>query len=103
LDNRKANLRFVTASESSFNRVCQNGTGFKGVRKYSKGFCAEVRHNGRNKFLGCYKTPEEAAVAFDIFSESQPDPRHTNTSLGLLTKEDRAKIGTPTKILRTYS
>lgn len=95
LDNRKANLRFVTPTESMFNTVCPNKTGYKGVRRYSRGYWAEIGSGKSKRSLGCFNTPEEAAVAFDIAAEASKKPRHTNTSLGFISHLFREKIGTP--------
>jgi hypothetical protein len=98
LDNRRENLRFVSPSESVLNTVNPNKTGFKGVRSYEKGFVAEIGTSGRGRrHLGCYETAEQAAVAYDIAAESEDLPRHTNTSLGLISAEVRARIGVPVR------
>lgn len=69
LDNRRENLRACTTSENQRNRGEQrNGTsGFKGVswRKKDKGWRAQLWHLGKAIWLGCYKTKEEAALAYN--------------------------------------
>lgn len=65
-DNRKSNLRICTHAENVRNRkVIKSKTGYKGVWKHGKKFAAEVVHNGKRMYLGCYTTPEEAAKAYN--------------------------------------
>ncbi len=73
LDNRRANLRLVTASQNSCNRRLSivNTTGFKGV-SFHKGrglYQASIRLDGRLRFLGRFQTPEEAHKAYCEASE----------------------------------
>lgn len=70
LDNRKSNLRNLTAEESAQNRNVHTDsvTGYKGVSKSftKKGWWrARLRINGKDKYLGTFETKEEAAKAFD--------------------------------------
>lgn len=67
LDNRRANLRFVTPSENTRNQgiACNNTTGFKGVsydRSRDK-WMAFVKVDQRFKNLGRFDTMEEANAA----------------------------------------
>lgn len=66
LDNRKANLRFCTRSENRYNLIRKNSTGYKGVvldkRCTHKKYVAQIN---RSQKLGWFKTPEEAAKAYD--------------------------------------
>lgn len=68
LDNRRCNLRFCTSQQNQFNRgpSRNNTTGFKGVSvDQGKYFRAIFRVSGKDVRLGCFKTPEEAARAYD--------------------------------------
>jgi predicted DNA-binding WGR domain protein len=58
LDNRRANLRAVTASENARNRRSANATGFKNVTRRWDGQGYEGKLS-----LGTFTTPEEAAEA----------------------------------------
>lgn len=67
-DNRWDNLREATGSENQWNRKINknNSTGYKGVcfHKASQNFRARIQHNGKNKSLGYYDTPEEAYTVY---------------------------------------
>lgn len=72
LDNRRANLRICTHAENSRNRKCLDSARrlFKGCHYYKnqrgdKKWIARIWVNGRNLFLGCFVTPEEAALAYN--------------------------------------
>lgn len=70
LDNRKCNLRFATKSQNAMNTKVKsnNKTGYKGVSLSSmrKGYyAAYITINQKHKFLGHFRTPEEAAQAYD--------------------------------------
>ena len=45
--------------------VSNNTTGYRGVAKRGERFRAQIRINKKDKYLGTYDTPKEAAVAFD--------------------------------------
>jgi hypothetical protein len=67
-DNRWANLREATSGENLRNRgVCvSNRLGVKGVRQLGKHrFTAHITEDGRFKYLGSFKTIEEAKAAYD--------------------------------------
>jgi hypothetical protein len=59
------NLRLATISQNLFNtsKTIKNSTGYKGVRYSShyEGYYAQIMVNGKQKHLGVFKTPEEAA------------------------------------------
>lgn len=61
LDDRKANLRFVTASESSANVKPHGSSGHRGVYPMREKWQARAKLGGRVHYLGTYATPEEAA------------------------------------------
>lgn len=69
LDNRRSNLRLATKSLNGCNRgkTRANTTGFKGVSKHNQceRWLAQIRVNNKNHYLGLFKTPEEAALAYD--------------------------------------
>ena len=76
LDNRKTNLRLADRKINAINKKVRktSGTGFKGVEKVIQKnkkssdrvyYRAYIGINGKHKRLGYYKTPEEAAHAYD--------------------------------------
>jgi hypothetical protein len=68
LNNQKVNLRRCTHSQNMSNRRTFSGTGFKGVYfdKRSGSYYATIRPPFRPlKYLGRFKTAEDAARAFD--------------------------------------
>ena len=70
LDNRRENLRSCNAEESARNRGVRKDstTGFKGVSPATgdkKGYRARVYHLGKRYELGVFKTPEDAALAYN--------------------------------------
>jgi hypothetical protein len=71
LDNRKANLRTCTNQQNCSNRgVNKNNThGFKGItydgRRKITPWTARIEYKGKRKYIGNYKTKEEAARAYD--------------------------------------
>lgn len=74
LDNRKANLRITTVSANSANagrKRANNKNNFIGVYKnnefnrWAKSFSARITVEKKKISLGTFKTPEEAARAYD--------------------------------------
>lgn len=70
LDNRRSNLRYATKSQNHQNQKLRadTKTGFKGVSKYANRrdlWRARILVKGERIHLGCFKSPEEAAVAYD--------------------------------------
>lgn len=68
LDNRFQNLRVCTQAENVRNqRLKSSKTGFKGVRVDLRNntFRAVITYNYKRINLGGYKTPQEAALAYD--------------------------------------
>lgn len=69
LDNRKSNLRIVTASQNAMNAKKHKSSGsiYKGVsyRKCQGTFRARITINEKRISLGSFKTEEEAARAYD--------------------------------------
>jgi hypothetical protein len=69
LDNRRANLRVCSRAENLRNKQKRKlgASGFKGVAwcPYKKRWRADIMVDGKNIYLGRYKTPQEAASAYD--------------------------------------
>lgn len=69
LDNRRDNLRLATSSQNGINRRKALGTTsrYKGVTwsKKDQRWCAQIKRNGKNRFLGSFRSEEEAAKAYD--------------------------------------
>lgn len=67
LNNRKSNLRVCTKAQNNFNRKIQdsNTSGYKGVIKKDNKWQAQIKANRVHYYLGLYKTPEEAALAYN--------------------------------------
>jgi hypothetical protein len=65
-DNRICNLRIATSSQNCFNRKRQkrNKSGFKGVVRRKYAWEASIMKMGKLKYLGHFKTPEEAHTAY---------------------------------------
>lgn len=68
-DNRICNLRLVSSSFNRLNRQVQGSVSFRGVcfHRISGLFTAQKTLNGVKHYLGCFKTAEEAARAWDLF------------------------------------
>lgn len=62
LDNRKENLRIASRSENAFNstRKKKAKSGHVGVSKNGTGWLARIAVSGRTRYLGTYRTIEEA-------------------------------------------
>lgn len=67
LDNRRMNLRLATNQKNSFNqsRPRHNTSGFKGVVFLRGKWQAQLKHDGKNVYIGIYDDPEDAARAYD--------------------------------------
>jgi len=67
LDNRRSNLRRCTRQQNTFNRRPMSKSGYKGA--YSSptlsGWRAQIMVNGKCLYLGSFRTPEDAARAYD--------------------------------------
>jgi len=70
LDNRLVNLRYADKSINGFNRGRQanNTSGFKGVTRHTQckeRWMAQINHRGKHHYIGLFKTPQEAALAYE--------------------------------------
>jgi len=68
LDNRKSNLRTCTLQQNRQNTMRNtNKSGYHGVcwKKKNKKWCAATCFNGMVKYIGLFKTKEEAALAYN--------------------------------------
>jgi hypothetical protein len=65
LNNNVENLRWATCQENNFNRKLNvnNTTGIKGVCKTNNKWKAYISYNGKDYYLGLFKTKEEAIEA----------------------------------------
>lgn len=66
-DNRWNNLRETTHAVNMQNLRApskRNTTGFLGVSRWKEKFKADIRVNGRTKYLGLFETPELAHAAY---------------------------------------
>jgi hypothetical protein len=65
-DDRWENLREATKSQNGANRAPWGISGIKGVKvSYKNTYEANLRHNGKDIYLGSYKTVEEASAAYE--------------------------------------
>ena len=81
LDNRKCNLRNCTRSENNMNTSLRknNTSGYRGVVKHSSrnGWIAQIRLNNKYIYVGYFKSPKEASVAYckkskELFKDFYP-------------------------------
>jgi hypothetical protein len=72
LDNQKQNLRLATHTQNQHNRRRNknNVTGYMGVSfKKRYGYLATIRHKSKTRFIGYFKNPVHAAVAYDLWAK----------------------------------
>jgi HNH endonuclease/AP2 domain len=68
LDNRRENLRITTRSQNNMNQKKTRGTSkYKGVHWHNQRnkWKAEIKINGKAKYLGLFLTEYEAAMAYN--------------------------------------
>lgn len=74
-DNRRSNLRVCTKAENMRNRKVQknNKSGFRGVHQKSRDnlWYAQIKINGIQKYLGVFKSPEEASAVYEKEAEKE--------------------------------
>jgi hypothetical protein len=65
-DNRISNLREATRSQNAMNARKQrdNTSGFKGVSRWRGKWQAKIQRDGKQRFLGAFSTPQDAALAY---------------------------------------
>lgn len=65
-DNRLVNLRLATASQNQANkkRPAHNTSGYKGVWRKRKRWCAEIKKDGVKLRLGTFDSPAQAHAAY---------------------------------------
>lgn len=71
-DNQKQNLRICKHAQNQQNMSIKKHRQYKGAFKSDKkGFAARsyIRINGVNKFIGYFKNPRHAAMAYDIWAK----------------------------------
>jgi hypothetical protein len=88
LDNRRSNLRLADEFGNSRNRRVSRGvyTGFKGVHSHRLGWWrAVIIADGKKHDLGVFRSPVEAAKAYDAAAvELHGQFARTNEKMGLL-------------------
>lgn len=67
LNNRKSNLRRCTSNDNARNKGMQrnNTSGYKGVSRCGNKWRACIAVDGKNRHIGLFPTPEEAAQAYN--------------------------------------
>jgi len=71
LNNQKTNIRFCTFSQNSRNKKGFSSSNYKGVYKKLnrpnriKCYEASIYFNNKSHYLGSFKTPQEAAIAYN--------------------------------------
>ena len=66
LNNQRSNLRWATRTQNNANRARRaSRCGYQGVYPDGNRFLAKISDGKRQVYLGCFKTPEDAARAYD--------------------------------------
>jgi hypothetical protein len=65
LDNRKSNLRLVTRSQNASNKINPGRIGLRGVCFVRGKYHSQLKHEGKQHYLGVYDCPVDAAIAYD--------------------------------------
>lgn len=96
LDNRRENLRLTDATGNSRNKRVQRRsyTGFKGVHSHKLGqWRATIVADGKKHDLGVFKSPVEAALAYDAAAIEMHGPfAKTNAQMGLVRIVKQSKM-----------
>ena len=89
LDNRRVNLRLCTAQQNcANNRRVYSKSGYKGVYWNQCVWQARLNHNGKLLYFGSYKSPIDAARAYDkAATEIFGSFARTNEGLGLIKEQ----------------
>lgn len=75
LDNRRSNLRLATRAQNAVNCASRPGeTGFRGVSRHGSGFRARITRDGKELYLGTFRTVLEAAAAYDAAAREEHGP-----------------------------
>lgn len=70
-DNRAENIRLATHAENLRNSKTprSNTSGFKGVSPSGRRWVSKISHEGRQRHLGTFATPEEAHEVYDLAAQ----------------------------------
>lgn len=70
LNNQEENLRNATRSQNMTNRIQKNTTGYRGVNlnKLNNKYQCRININGKQKHLGYFNDPIEAAKKYDRYA-----------------------------------
>ena len=68
-DNRIENLRECSIQQNTYNRAKYGNHKYKGVYKDNNKFKVQIMDNGKLKYLGLYKTEEEAAIVYNNYAK----------------------------------
>jgi hypothetical protein len=71
LDNRRCNLRVCSQRENSSNSENKRNGPYRGIGRMRNSWQAFIGINYKKVHLGTFKTPEEAAMAYDKASRSR--------------------------------
>jgi hypothetical protein len=65
LNNQRNNLRICTHHQNCLNNRGCGKNRYKGVYKIKNTIYSRIQYNGIDRYLGSFKTEEEAAMAYD--------------------------------------
>jgi hypothetical protein len=101
LDNRKGNLRLATRAQNRVNSLGTTQSGYKGVyqNKNEKTYFSFINRQGKRHYVGCFKTADEAAAAYNQaaqelhgeFAVLNELPTTTTGTAGSFTRTDNRK------------